>query len=135
MSNELKTLSQEMLAALDQEMKTVFQVTNNPPSLFYGMMHYHMGWVGADMQPITIYAGKQIRPLLCLLTCAAAGGDWRSALPAAAAVEILHNFSLVHDDIEDASPPDAAERRCGRCGASSKPSTAATPCLPSPIWP
>lgn len=104
MSNELKTLSQEMLTALNQEMKTVFRANDNQPTLFYGMMHYHMGWVDADMQPITIYAGKQIRPLLCLLTCAAAGGDWRKALPAAAAIEILHNFSLVHDDIEDASP-------------------------------
>jgi geranylgeranyl diphosphate synthase type I len=41
---------------------------------------------------------------LCLLACAAAGGDWHLAVPAAAAVEILHNFSLVHDDIEDISP-------------------------------
>jgi geranylgeranyl diphosphate synthase, type I len=104
MTNELKTLSQEMLPALNQEMQNVFQVNSATPSLFYGMMHYHMGWVDADMQPITIYAGKQIRPLLCLLACAAAGGDWRQAVPAAAAIEIIHNFSLVHDDIEDASP-------------------------------
>ena len=104
MSNELETLTQEMLPALNREMKDVFQVNNSPPTLFYGMMHYHMGWVDADMQPIAIYAGKQIRPLMCMLACAAAGGNWRQAVPAAAAVEILHNFSLVHDDIEDDSP-------------------------------
>jgi geranylgeranyl diphosphate synthase type I len=63
-----------------------------------------MGWVDANMTPITIYSGKQIRPLITLLTCQAAGGEWRQALPAAAAVEIIHNFSLVHDDIEDDSP-------------------------------
>jgi geranylgeranyl diphosphate synthase type I len=34
----------------------------------------------------------------------AAGGDWTQAVPAAAAIELLHNFSLIHDDIEDASP-------------------------------
>ena len=68
------------------------------------MMHYHMGWVDADMQPISIYAGKQIRPLMCMLACAAAGGDWQQAVPAAAAIEALHNFSLIHDDIEDDSP-------------------------------
>ncbi|MBE2221269.1 MAG: polyprenyl synthetase family protein [Anaerolineae bacterium] len=103
MSNELKTLTEQMLPAMNQEMKEVFQV-NNAPTLFYGMMHYHMGWVDADMQPISIYAGKQIRPLMCMLACAAAGGDWQQAIPAAAAIEILHNFSLIHDDIEDNSP-------------------------------
>lgn len=104
MSNELKTLTQEMLPAMNQEMKDLFQVSDKTPSLFYGMMHYHMGWVDADMQPISLYAGKQIRPLLCMLACAAAGGRWQQAIPAAAAIEILHNFSLVHDDIEDDSP-------------------------------
>ena len=43
--------------------------------------------------------------LLCLLACAAAGGDPGAALPAAAGLELLHNFSLIHDDIEDNSPP------------------------------
>ena len=104
MSNELKTLTQQMLPAMNQEMKDVFQVNDSTPALFYGMMHYHMGWVDANMQPISIYAGKQIRPLMCMLACAAAGGDWQQAIPAAAAIEILHNFSLIHDDIEDDSP-------------------------------
>jgi geranylgeranyl diphosphate synthase type I len=40
-------------------------------------------------------------------SCEAAGGNWRDALPAAAAIELLHNFSLLHDDIED----NSAERR------------------------
>jgi geranylgeranyl diphosphate synthase type I len=42
--------------------------------------------------------------MLCVLACAAAGGDPRAALPAAAGLELLHNFSLLHDDIEDNSP-------------------------------
>lgn len=66
------------------------------------MVRYHMGWegegAGLDAQ------GKRIRPLLVLLCAQAAGGDWQQALPAAAAVELLHNFSLVHDDIQDQSP-------------------------------
>lgn len=70
---------------------------------FYGMLHYHLGWADASFAPINVPAGKHIRPVLCLLVCEAAGGDPRSALPAAAAVELLHNFSLVHDDVEDAS--------------------------------
>jgi geranylgeranyl diphosphate synthase type I len=48
--------------------------------------------------------GKRIRPLLTALTSAAVGGEWRHALPAAAAIELLHNFSLLHDDIQDDSP-------------------------------
>jgi geranylgeranyl diphosphate synthase type I len=46
-------------------------------------------------------AGKALRPVLCLLTCEGLCGSPQPALPAAAAIEILHNFSLVHDDIED----------------------------------
>ncbi len=45
--------------------------------------------------------GKRIRPLLTLLACKAVGGRYREALPAAAAIELLHNFTLVHDDIMD----------------------------------
>lgn len=65
------------------------------------MLAYHMGWegegAGAEAQ------GKRIRPLLVLLSAAAAGADWHDALPAAAAVEYVHNFSLIHDDIQDGS--------------------------------
>ena len=48
--------------------------------------------------------GKRLRPVLCLLACRAVGGDPYHAVPAAAAVELVHNFSLVHDDIQDDSP-------------------------------
>ncbi|MCC7361654.1 MAG: polyprenyl synthetase family protein [Anaerolineales bacterium] len=65
---------------------------------YYAMLAYHLGWTDGGK------GGKRIRPLLCLLTCTAAGGDWRQALPIAAAVELIHNFSLLHDDIQDNSP-------------------------------
>jgi len=67
-----------------------------------GMLTYHMGWEGEGAGPEA--QGKRIRPLLVLLCAEATGGEWRKALPAAAAVELLHNFSLVHDDIQDQSP-------------------------------
>ncbi len=81
-------------------------VANDDPALqaHYGMMRYHLGFADADFRPTQVNAGKRVRPLLCLLCCAAAGGEPEQAIPAAAAVEILHNFSLVHDDIEDNSP-------------------------------
>ena len=58
---------------------------------FYEMLTYHMGWSGAGSGPEA--TGKRIRPLLVLLTTAAVGGAWESALPAAAAVELVHYFS------------------------------------------
>ena len=100
----LKNLAQTYLPAVVEEMKTVLNVTEETPTLFDGMIHYHMGWATADLQPDNVSAGKRIRPLLCLLACEAAGGDWQQTVPAAAAIEILHNFTLVHDDIQDHSP-------------------------------
>jgi geranylgeranyl diphosphate synthase type I len=70
----------------------------------YGMMHYHLGWTDEFFRPTPAASGKRIRPLLCLLACGAAGSNPRMALPAAAGLELLHNFSLIHDDIEDNSP-------------------------------
>jgi geranylgeranyl diphosphate synthase type II len=64
-------------------------------------------------KPQTLYApvkyvlrggGKRIRPVITLLACEAVGGDPKLALPAGAGIEILHNFTLVHDDIMDHSP-------------------------------
>jgi geranylgeranyl diphosphate synthase type II len=48
--------------------------------------------------------GKRLRAILLLLACEAVGGNARKALPAGAAVEIMHNFTLVHDDIMDHAP-------------------------------
>lgn len=103
-SQEVEALTQEMLLALDEEVRTVLHARSQRPQPFYGMMHYHMGWVDESFAPTDNHGGKRIRPLLCLLSCEAAGGDWQQAVPAGAAVELLHNFSLIHDDIEDASP-------------------------------
>ena len=69
----------------------------------HNMMHYHMGWLDDRFQTSAVGGGKRLRPLLCLLACQAVGGEVSVALPAAAAMEILHNFSLAHDDIEDNS--------------------------------
>jgi len=72
-----------------------------PP--LYDMMRYHLGIAGPNGEPTTARAGKMLRPTLCLLSCEAVSGQRSRALPAAAAIELLHNFTLIHDDIEDAS--------------------------------
>jgi geranylgeranyl diphosphate synthase type I len=62
----------------------------------YEMLRYHLGFDGESGPQ-----GKALRPTVCLLVCEALGGDWRHALPAAASIELVHNFSLIHDDIQD----------------------------------
>ncbi|MCL4505108.1 MAG: polyprenyl synthetase family protein [Chloroflexi bacterium] len=71
------------------------------PDAFIAMLNYHLGFANADGTAAQVYSGKRIRPVLTLLCCEACGGQPESALPAAAAIELLHNFSLIHDDIED----------------------------------
>jgi geranylgeranyl diphosphate synthase type I len=89
--------------AVEEELRqVVFLVNGKGCEQLHNMLAYHMGWEGENAGEEA--QGKRIRPLLVLLTCASAGGQWPHALPAAAAVELVHNFSLIHDDIEDQSP-------------------------------
>src|SRR5512140_1018801 len=115
----LKIVLPAIEAELQRQISRVDEARTRP---YHEMLTYHMGWTGEGAGPEA--AGKRIRPLLVLLTAAAsnkaepsseaAGAveTWKSALPAAAAVELVHNFSLIHDDIEDKS-----EKRRGRATA------------------
>jgi geranylgeranyl diphosphate synthase type I len=67
------------------------------------MARYHLGYLDESMAAIEAPSGKRLRPALCFLVTEAGCGDWRPALPAAVALELVHNFSLVHDDIQDES--------------------------------
>ena len=99
----LQKLSETMLPVIEQELQKAITQTHQPGlEDMLAMMTYHMGWEGEGAGPEA--RGKRIRPLLVLLCAAAAGGDWLGALPGAVAVELVHNFSLVHDDIQDQSP-------------------------------
>lgn len=79
---------------------------------FYGQLGYHLGWLDAHFVPVQHHPGKLLRPTLLLLAYEAAGACGTTskreekthldrALPAAVAIELLHNFTLIHDDIED----------------------------------
>ena len=97
-----------LLSQIEQELQRQISRLDNPRTQsFHEMLTYHMGWTGEGAGPEA--TGKRIRPLLVLLCTAACGADWQLALPAAAAVELVHNFSLVHDDIQDNS-----DKRRGR---------------------
>lgn len=65
-------------------------VTKTEPKTLYEPMHY-----------ILNLGGKRIRPILVMLSCDIFGGDYKKSMYAALAVEIFHNFSLIHDDIMD----------------------------------
>ncbi|MGQ9887079.1 MAG: polyprenyl synthetase family protein [Aggregatilineales bacterium] len=97
-------LLQRYAVDLDQTMRQVVSQLAPDSPTFQVMVSYPLGWSDEHGHPYTGQVGKRLRPLFLLLCTEAAGGDWRQALPAAAAVELLHNFSLVHDDIQDASP-------------------------------
>ncbi len=86
----------ELIAATEREILRL--VVDRDPSTHgvYEMVRYHLGLDGSGAP-----AGKRMRPLLGLLAYASITGEYEPALPGAAAVELGHNFSLVHDDIED----------------------------------
>jgi geranylgeranyl diphosphate synthase, type I len=63
----------------------------------YETVRYQLGWSDGGMPSL----GKCLRPALCLFTCEVLGGPRDQAMPVAVAIELIHNFSLVHDDIED----------------------------------
>lgn len=71
------------------------------PDLVRGIAGYHLGWLDENGDPVAANSGKAIRPAMVLLASEAVGGSAEVALPAAAAVELAHNFSLIHDDVID----------------------------------
>ncbi|GAA0388984.1 dimethylallyltransferase [Acrocarpospora corrugata] len=62
---------------------------------------YHLGWWDAHGAPAQADSGKAMRPTLSLLAAEAVGGEAGAAVPVAVAVELVHNFSLLHDDVMD----------------------------------
>ena len=74
-------------------------LADGPPELIR-VSRYVMGWEDADGQPITT-GGKRIRPALALHAATLFGAQADVAMPGAVAVELIHNFSLVHDEVQD----------------------------------
>ena len=91
----------QLIADTEAEIMRTVGSTDPVTAGVYEMVRYHLGLDGSGS------TGKRMRPLLGLLAYASITGEHERALPGAAAVELGHNFSLVHDDIED----DDRERR------------------------
>lgn len=93
LKNYQEKYSQIFLNELNQSIRELF---NDGLSDLKEIFDYHLG-----LNDSLEKQGKKVRPLLTLLCTEGCGGNWKSALPAAAAIELIHNFSLIHDDIED----------------------------------
>ena len=85
---KIENFSKEFIPLIDKEIKKIIE-SGKFPNLYDGMEYA----ISAG--------GKRLRPVLCLTICKTLGGNIEDALPFAASIEIIHNFTLVHDDIED----------------------------------
>ncbi len=93
----------DTLSALISEVESEALERSDDDLSLYGVLRYHLGQADSLFQPARLDSGKRIRPRVCVMTCEAFGGDEAHALPVAAAIEMIHNFTLIHDDIQDGS--------------------------------
>ena len=107
-ARKMGDINSEMQSDLSVELKSIIKhYLHDYPEMYRTMIEYQLGM---DSQGSHDKAhGKRLRPLFVLQVCQAFGGKRQDALAAAASVELLHNFSLIHDDIQDGS-----ETRRGR---------------------
>ena len=97
--NQGTELIQRMRVEINSDLEmTLDRMAFEHPPILKEMLQYQLGTGTTKKRQ-----GKRIRPLFTLTACGATGGRWQHALPAASSVELIHNFSLIHDDIEDES--------------------------------
>ncbi|MFD5076400.1 family 2 encapsulin nanocompartment cargo protein polyprenyl transferase [Streptomyces sp. NPDC058371] len=95
---EAAAILERARASVDPELRRAIE---SLPGSMRRIALYHFGWEHADGTPAAGNAGKAIRPALVLSATRALGGQQASAVRAAAAVELIHNFTLLHDDVMD----------------------------------
>jgi geranylgeranyl diphosphate synthase type I len=100
---ELDATPREWAGYHDRVQAELKEIINRSPPSLRSILRYHMGWEDERGYPCQGKSGKSIRSILHLLSCQAVGGDVVQVLPAAATVELVHNFSLIHDDVQDGS--------------------------------
>jgi geranylgeranyl diphosphate synthase, type I len=102
---ETTTLIEERIPWLDAEMDAALSSASRDLDL-YRWSRYHLGWMDETLAPTSDaerrkHGGKRLRGVLTILAAESMGGGGPSAAAAGAAIELIHNFSLVHDDVED----------------------------------
>ncbi len=96
---DAETMLGQLASILDARLQGYFE--SMPACGFYDMMRYQLGWKDESLRDTRAWGGKRLRPAICLLSCEAVCGDYSPAMIPAMALELLHNFTLIHDDIED----------------------------------
>ncbi len=92
--------------ALDEELRDVF---SSRQGFLYDVLRYHLGWTDEQGNSQENLAPIHFPSILALASCHALSGDFRPALPAAAGVELVYNFTLVHGDVQSGRP-DGGDR-------------------------
>jgi geranylgeranyl diphosphate synthase type I len=103
MSAQEKLVSTDQTLAWSRELvePALKAAVGTLPASMRRIAGYHFGWLDRHGTAANAANGKTIRPTLVLLSSAVVGGSPREAVPAAVAVELVHNFSLLHDDVMD----------------------------------
>lgn len=96
-------IDNEIDSVLESIERSATPISANDLSI-YDVMRYHLGISNASFERERSDPGKRLRSKFCLLCCEVADADPWKAVPAAASIELLHNFTLIHDDIQDRSP-------------------------------
>ena len=99
----------DRMALLDEQLARSLQALAGPSELMDRMARYSLGLISTQGEPTDEQTrqqvqGKRLRPQIAMLVAEAVGGSAAAAAPVAAAIELLHNFTLIHDDIQDRSP-------------------------------
>lgn len=97
------------MSLLDTQIERSLQALEGSSELMSRMARYSLGLVNAQGEPTdpdvrAQVQGKRVRPQIAMMVAEAVGGSAEAAAPVAGAIELLHNFTLVHDDIQDRSP-------------------------------
>lgn len=93
-------------SALEAELKDVFSARQG---FLYDVLRYHLGWTDQQGEPANHPTPLHFPSLLALVSCEALSGDFHPALPVAAGVELVYNFTLIHGDVQSGRP-DAQDR-------------------------
>src|SRR5215467_9967878 len=88
MNSELSAFFDRMRPAIDDTLSRLLPTESTPPSRIHQAMRYS-----------TMDGGKRIRPSLCVAAFAAYKDDWKQILPVASSIEMIHAYSLIHDDL------------------------------------
>ena len=100
----LSMVTHDLSARVDVELKDIINARDVP---LYGMMSYHMGWTDAPGHTDPPIPKQHSLGVLCLLACSAVGGNVETAVPGAASVELVNNFTEIHDDVQSGVPQRA----------------------------